>query len=201
MIDDHFEKPIRITVLNSTHTKLEIIAAYVVAKAKWEEGSIVVKVFVKHDPTLPLEDHKDRVESIKKTLTLANALTEKAAYIMREYVKHSLYDRVSTRPFLTALEKNRRRSCYITPERFVKTLSSEDADGNVSMFPTDSIIRLGPYSGNTVCALLELWTEGTAPFELSQLLAYRRGERELFEKHLQGIEMEIGNKFLHMFTQ
>lgn len=24
---------------------------------------------------------------------------------MREYVKHSLYDRVSTRPFLTSLEK------------------------------------------------------------------------------------------------
>lgn len=40
------------------------------------------------------------------------------------------------------------------------------------------------------CALLELWTEGTAPFELSQLLAYRRGERELVERHLQGIENE-----------
>lgn len=37
---------------------------------------------------------------------------------------------------------------------------------------------------------MELWTEGTAPFELSQLLAYRRGERELVEKHLQGIENE-----------
>lgn len=32
-------------------------------------------------------------------------LTEKAALVMREYVKHSLYDRVSTRPFLTSLEK------------------------------------------------------------------------------------------------
>lgn len=43
-----------------------------VAKAKSEEGLIVVKVFVKHDPTLPLEDHKERVEYIKKTL--ANAV-------------------------------------------------------------------------------------------------------------------------------
>ncbi|XP_037949245.1 phosphoinositide 3-kinase regulatory subunit 4-like [Teleopsis dalmanni] len=243
-----------------------------VAKAKTEEGLIVVKVFVKHDPTLPLEDYKERVEYIKKTL--ANAvnclpfqrveLTDKAAYIMREFVKHSLYDRVSTRPFLTVLEKkwitfqilcalnqchkqkichgdiklenilitswnwillsdfasfkptylpednpadytyffdtSRRRTCYIAPERFVKTLSSEDPEGNVSMFPTDSILRLGPYSGTTVlpamdifsagCALLELWTEGTAPFELSQLLAYRRGERDLVEKHLQGIDNE-----------
>lgn len=40
------------------------------------------------------------------------------------------------------------------------------------------------------CALLELWTEGTAPFELSQLLAYRQGERDLVEKHLAGIENE-----------
>lgn len=38
--------------------------------------------------------------------------------------------------------------------------------------------------------MLELWTEGTAPFELSQLLAYRAGERELVEKHLAGIENE-----------
>uniref|UniRef100_A0A1A9VT08 Uncharacterized protein n=1 Tax=Glossina austeni TaxID=7395 RepID=A0A1A9VT08_GLOAU len=41
-----------------------------VAKAKSEEGLIVVKVSVKHDPTLSLEDHKDCVEYIKKTLTL-----------------------------------------------------------------------------------------------------------------------------------
>ena len=37
-----------------------------VAKAKSDEGLVVVKVFVKHDPTLPLEDHKERVEHIKK---------------------------------------------------------------------------------------------------------------------------------------
>ncbi|KAH8293534.1 hypothetical protein KR054_001369 [Drosophila jambulina] len=248
-----------------------------VAKAKTDEGQIVVKVFVKHDPTLPLEDHKERLEGIKKTLSLANAvnclpfqrveLIDKAAYIMREYVKHSLYDRVSTRPFLTVLEKkwitfqilcalnqchkqkichgdiklenilitswnwillsdfasfkptylpednpadytyffdtSRRRTCYIAPERFVKTLASDDdgGNGNMSVIHTDSIIRLAPsYAGNTLlpamdifsagCALLELWTEGTAPFELSQLLAYRRGERDLVEKHLAGIENE-----------
>lgn len=32
-------------------------------------------------------------------------LTEKAGFIMREYVKYSLYDRISTRPFLSGLEK------------------------------------------------------------------------------------------------
>ncbi|XP_011189756.2 phosphoinositide 3-kinase regulatory subunit 4 [Zeugodacus cucurbitae] len=244
-----------------------------VAKAKSEEGLVVVKVFVRHDPTLPLEYHKERLEYIKKSL--ANAvnclpfqrveLTDKAAYITREYVKHSLYDRVSTRPFLTTLEKkwitfqilcalnqchkqkichgdiklenilitswnwvllsdfasfkptylpednpadytyffdtSRRRTCYIAPERFVKTFSSDDAEGYGAMIPTDSLVRLGPYiSDNTLvpsmdifsagCALLELWTEGTAPFELSQLLSYRSGENELVYKHLESIENE-----------
>lgn len=40
------------------------------------------------------------------------------------------------------------------------------------------------------CALLELWSEGTAPFEFSQLLAYRAGDLELVKKHLKGIENE-----------
>lgn len=37
---------------------------------------------------------------------------------------------------------------------------------------------------------MELWTEGTAPFELSQLLSYRGGENELVYKHLESIENE-----------
>ena len=39
-----------------------------VARAKSDEGLVVVKVFVKHDPTLPLEEHADRIEIIKKGL-------------------------------------------------------------------------------------------------------------------------------------
>lgn len=84
-----------------------------VARVKSDEGLIVIKVFVKHDPSLPLETHADRVMYIQKSLSNAvNCLpfqrvqvTEKVALVMREYVKHSLYDRVSTRPFLTSLEK------------------------------------------------------------------------------------------------
>lgn len=84
-----------------------------VARVRSDEGLIVIKVFVKHDPSLPLETHADRVMYIQKNLANAvNCLpfqrvqvTEKVALVMREYVKHSLYDRVSTRPFLTSLEK------------------------------------------------------------------------------------------------
>lgn len=84
-----------------------------VARVRSDEGLIVIKVFVKHDPSLPLETHAERVMVIQKSLSNAvNCLpfqrvqvTEKVALVMREYVKHSLYDRVSTRPFLTSLEK------------------------------------------------------------------------------------------------
>lgn len=39
-----------------------------VARAKSDEGLVVVKVFVKHDPTLPLEIYAEKLESIKKNL-------------------------------------------------------------------------------------------------------------------------------------
>lgn len=32
-------------------------------------------------------------------------LTDKAGFLIREYVKFSLYDRISTRPFLAPIEK------------------------------------------------------------------------------------------------
>ncbi|KDR14050.1 phosphoinositide 3-kinase regulatory subunit 4 isoform X2 [Zootermopsis nevadensis] len=84
-----------------------------VARARTQEGLIVVKVFAIHDPTLPLTPHKEKVEEIRKKLASAvnclpfqrAVLTEKAGFIMREYVKYSLYDRISTRPFLTDVEK------------------------------------------------------------------------------------------------
>lgn len=146
---------------------------------------------------------------------------------MREYVKHSLYDRVSTRPFLTVLEKkwitfqilcalnqchkqkichgdiklenilitswnwillsdfasfkptylpednpadytyffdtSRRRTCYIAPERFVKTLASDDdgGNGNMSVIHSDSIIRLAPsYAGNTLLPAMDIFSAG-----------------------------------------
>ncbi|XP_052870427.1 phosphoinositide 3-kinase regulatory subunit 4-like [Anopheles cruzii] len=238
-----------------------------VAKVKVDEGPVVVKVFVRHDPSLPLEQHLERIEYIKKHL--ANAVNclpfqkvltmEKSCLILREFVKHSLYDRVSTRPFLTLIEKkwitfqilcalhqchkqhichgdiklenilitswnwvllsdfasfkptylpednpadysyffdtSRRRTCYIAPERFVlagsgpETVHPKDGplvgDGQSycggQLLPEMDIFSAG-------CALLELWTEGTAPFEFSQLLAYRRGEEDLVHRHLAGIE-------------
>lgn len=42
-----------------------------VARVRSDEGLIVVKVFVKHDPSLPLETHAERVKYIHKCLSNA----------------------------------------------------------------------------------------------------------------------------------
>lgn len=42
-----------------------------VARVRSDEGLVVVKVFVKHDPSLPLETHAERLEYIKKNLSNA----------------------------------------------------------------------------------------------------------------------------------
>lgn len=84
-----------------------------VARAESQEGLVVVKVFVIHDPSLPLLSYKDHLEDVRKKLSTAVncipfqkiILTDKAGLIIREYVKYSLYDRLSTRPFLTNIEK------------------------------------------------------------------------------------------------
>nr|CAD7263978.1 unnamed protein product [Timema shepardi] len=232
-----------------------------VARAKTQEGLIVVKVFAIHDPTLPLALHKSRLEEIRSKLNSAvnclpfqkAVLTDKAGFIMREYVKYSLYDRISTRPFLTNIEKrwiafqvlyalhqchkvgvchgdiklenimitswnwvlladfasfkptylpednpadysyffdtSRRRTCYIAPERFIKTLNSEIT--SQLLLPEDTLKKgdLTPAMDifSAGCALMELFNEGHPPFDFSQLLSYQSGEYNI-DKQLDRLE-------------
>ncbi|XP_049778491.1 phosphoinositide 3-kinase regulatory subunit 4 [Schistocerca cancellata] len=245
-----------------------------VARAKSQEGLIVVKVFAIHDPTLPLQQYKDRVEDIRNQLQGAvncipfqkAVLTDKAAFLMREYVKYSLYDRISTRPFLTAIEKkwiafqllyalhqchkvgvchgdiklenimitswnwvllvdfasfkptylpednpadfsyffdtSRRRTCYIAPERFIKTLNSdissqlllpEETSRRGDLTPAMDIFSAG-------CALLELFNEGHPPFDFSQLLSYHSGEYNV-SRHLEKLDDPDIKKLLRDMLQ
>ncbi|XP_052829468.1 phosphoinositide 3-kinase regulatory subunit 4 [Octopus bimaculoides] len=225
-----------------------------VARARCKEGQVVVKVFVIHDPSLPLATHRNRLEEIKGQLSGAsNCLpfqkfiqSDKAALLFRQYTKDSLYDRISTRPFLNAIEKkwiafqllcalnqchklkvchgdiksenvmitswnwlfltdfasfkptylpednpsdfsyffdtSRRRTCYIAPERFVdSSWKNADAATQVSLDLTSSETKFGDLTPamdifSSGCVIAELFTEGTVPFDLSQLLAYRNGE-------------------------
>ncbi|RXG73423.1 Phosphoinositide 3-kinase regulatory subunit 4 [Armadillidium vulgare] len=78
-----------------------------------DKGPVVVKIFVIQDPTLPLLEEKIKIDEIaNKLLPSYNCLpykrvelTERVAFIMRPYLKISLYDRISTRPFLAPIEK------------------------------------------------------------------------------------------------
>lgn len=45
-----------------------------VARAKSQEGLVVVKVFAIHDPTLPLATYRDRVKEINTKLGLGPAI-------------------------------------------------------------------------------------------------------------------------------
>ena len=72
----------------------------------------MVKVFTKGDSGLNLKRDREKIMEIKKVLEgCVNCLpfnqafvTDRAGFIVRQYVKDSLYDRISTRPFLSLIE-------------------------------------------------------------------------------------------------
>jgi phosphoinositide-3-kinase regulatory subunit 4 len=82
-------------------------------RARHTEGRIVVKTFVKPDGSLPLRHLFRRLKKERETLaTVPNVLTyqqtretDRAGYLIRQWVSSNLYDRISTRPFLTVVEK------------------------------------------------------------------------------------------------
>ena len=255
-------------------------------------GLVVVKVYLKRgapgtggglDPAL-VKEHERRLRRLRHALcspapTHLHAWpfqreleTDRAVYLMRQYAHSTLYDRVSTRPFLSHVEKKwmayqllhgladchergiahgdvklenvlvtswgwafltdfatfkpetlpadnpadysfffdtgGRRRCYVAPERFrdgpqgnpgsegvrekeenarakAQATSGSDAldpeavsgnagmavrnDGKAYDFAAADVFSLG-------CALGELFLDGSALFDLSQLLAYRRGD-------------------------
>jgi len=68
----------------------------------FREGYVVIKVFVLHDPSLPLASYQDRINQIA-TLTAGfpnilpfqrSLLTDRAGLLIRQYVHDNLYDRI-----------------------------------------------------------------------------------------------------------
>lgn len=87
-----------------------------VAKVKHQDaGYCVAKVYAINDPSIPIQGHKPKLESICNKLSQEgnlNALpfsccliNERSVILLRQYVKYNLYDRLSTRPFLAPIEK------------------------------------------------------------------------------------------------
>ncbi|KAL4390760.1 hypothetical protein AHAS_Ahas03G0177300 [Arachis hypogaea] len=169
--------------------------------------------------------------------------TDKAAYLLRQYFFHNLHDRLSTRPFLSFIEKKwlafqlllavkqshhegvchgdikcenvlitssnwlyladfasfkptyipyddpsdfsfffdtgGRRLCYLAPERFYEHGGEMQMPQDAPLEPSMDIFAVG-------CVIAELFLEGQPLFELSQLLAYRRGQYDP-SQHLEKI--------------
>ncbi|KAF7319485.1 hypothetical protein HMN09_00287300 [Mycena chlorophos] len=82
-------------------------------KCRHRNSYLIVKVFIKPDPGVSLRNYHRRLKADREALAdIANVYnyqsfveTEKAGYIVRQWIASSLYDRISTRPFLSIIEK------------------------------------------------------------------------------------------------
>lgn len=82
-------------------------------RARHNDGLVVAKVTVKPFAKMPLDMYRDKVLQERDRLRdVPNALgferafeTETNGYLVRQYLYSSLYDRLSTRPFLEDIEK------------------------------------------------------------------------------------------------
>lgn len=85
-----------------------------VARARAADGTVVVKVFVLHDPALCVRDQQRRCRQLLQLLaplphclpySRATVIADKFAILVRQHIRYGLYDRLSTRPFLSDHEK------------------------------------------------------------------------------------------------
>ncbi|XP_021894882.1 probable serine/threonine-protein kinase vps15 [Carica papaya] len=210
---------------------------------KHDEGLVLVKVYFKRGDFIDLREYERRLAKIKDTFFAVEnphvwpfqfwQETDKAAYLLRQYFFNNLHDRLSTRPFLSLVEKKwlafqlllavkqcheqnichgdikcenvlvtswnwlyladfasfkptyipyddpsdfsfffdtgGRRLCYLAPERFYEHGGEMQVAQDAPLKPSMDIFAVG-------CVIAELFLEGQPLFELSQLLAYRRGQ-------------------------
>ncbi|CAK9779867.1 ARM repeat-containing protein [Cutaneotrichosporon oleaginosum] len=81
--------------------------------ARHKNGPLVLKIFIKPDPSMTLRviqrrlnKERDALSNMPNVLMYATFIeTEKAGYLIRQWVGSSLYDRLSTQPYLTDIEK------------------------------------------------------------------------------------------------
>ncbi|BFG20851.1 hypothetical protein CerSpe_071250 [Prunus speciosa] len=221
-------------------------------ECKHDEGLVLVKVYFKRGDSIDLREYERRLFHIKETFRALDhphvwpfqfwQETDKAAYLVRQYFFNNLHDRLSTRPFLSLIEKKwlafqlllalkqchdkgichgdikcenvlvtswnwlyladfasfkptyipyddpsdfsfffdtgGRRLCYLAPERFYEHGGEMQVAQDAPLRPSMDIFAVG-------CVIAELFLEGQPLFELSQLLAYRRGQydpTQLLEK-------------------
>ncbi|KAG8906368.1 Serine/threonine-protein kinase [Tulasnella sp. 403] len=82
-------------------------------RGRHRNGPVVIKIFIKPDPGISLRNYRRRLKIEREALAdIPNVYshqtffeTDKAGYIIRQWLSSSLYDRISTRPFLSTIEK------------------------------------------------------------------------------------------------
>ncbi|KAA8534941.1 hypothetical protein F0562_029843 [Nyssa sinensis] len=234
-------------------------------QCKHDEGLVLVKVYFKRGDSIDLREYERRLTQIREIFRgIENSHvwpfqfwleTDKAAYLLRQYFFNNLHDRLSTRPFLSLVEKKwlafqllyavnqshekgvchgdikcenvlvtswnwlyladfasfkptyiphndpsdfsfffdtgGRRRCYIAPERFYEHGDEMQVTQDEPLKASMDIFAVG-------CVIAELFLEGQPLFELSQLLAYRRGQYDPGQ-HLEKIpDSGIRKMILHM---
>ncbi|CBI27987.3 unnamed protein product, partial [Vitis vinifera] len=234
-------------------------------QCKHDEGLVLVKVYFKRGDSIDLREYERRlfqIQGIFRALDHPHVWpfqfwieTDKAAYLLRQYFFNNLHDRLSTRPFLSLIEKKwlafqllcavkqshengvchgdikcenvlvtswnwlyladfasfkptyipdddpsdfsfffdtgGRRLCYLAPERFYEPGGEMQVAQGAPLRPSMDIFAVG-------CVVAELFLEGQPLFELSQLLAYRRGQYDP-SQHLEKIpDSGIRKMILHM---
>lgn len=80
-----------------------------------EDGSLVVKIYAKREPSQSLDQYEKMLAHLRQRLTLNSAPnvmpyrwfkdTPHAGYLVRQYFHANLLERMSTPPFLTPVEK------------------------------------------------------------------------------------------------
>ncbi|XP_021757336.1 phosphoinositide 3-kinase regulatory subunit 4-like [Chenopodium quinoa] len=87
-----------------------------------------------------------------------------------------------------------RRLCYLALERFYEHGDDMPVAPDAPLKPSMDIFAVG-------CVIAELFLEGHPLFELSQLLAYRRGQYDP-SQHLEKIpDLGVRKMILHMIQQ
>jgi phosphoinositide-3-kinase regulatory subunit 4 len=82
-------------------------------KAQDPDGAIVVKIFIKPSEEMGLsrwhqviQGYKRRLSDVPSALSYTKIIeTDRAGYLIRQFIKTNVYDRISTRPFLEEIEK------------------------------------------------------------------------------------------------
>ncbi|KAJ0091359.1 hypothetical protein Patl1_13370 [Pistacia atlantica] len=242
-------------------------------QCKHDEGLVLVKVFISSVVTTSISEstNADSLTSRKPSVLLTTLMfgpfqfwqeTDKAAYLLRQYFFNNLHDRLSTRPFLSLVEKKwlafqlllAVKQChehgichgdikcenvlvtswnwlyladfasfkptyipYDDPSDFSFFFDTGGKKALLSCSRVDVFVDLRFYEhGGEMqvaqdaplkpsmdifavgCVIAELFLEGQPLFELSQLLAYRRGQYDP-SQHLEKIpDSGIRKMILHM---